>query len=78
MKIQGKAEESKTTEKDENTAEKYTVKEYHKASFEKAYKLSNEVDAERINAKYENGILDIEIPKKSKEEEKTVRNINIG
>jgi HSP20 family protein len=77
LKIHGKVEESKTDEKDEGTAEKYSVKEYHKASFEKAYKLSNEVDADRINAKYENGILDIEIPKKSKEE-KTVRSINVG
>jgi HSP20 family protein len=77
LKIQGKVEDSKT-ENNENTTEKYSVKEYHKASFEKAYKLSNEVDAERINAKYESGILDIEIPKKSKEETKTVRSINVG
>jgi len=57
-----------STEKKEekNEVEKnYTRKEFSYSAFERSFTLPQDVvDAEKINAKYENGILLVSIPKK--------------
>lgn len=68
---------SEKTEGDENS--KFTRKEFSYSSFKRSFTLDEEsVDADNIIAKYENGILNISIPKKVKtEEEKKTKTISI-
>lgn len=71
------AEIKTQSETDENT--KYTRKEFSYQSFRKSFTLNKEnVDTENIVAKYENGILNVSIPKKVKtEEENKAKTISI-
>lgn len=64
-------------ESDENS--KFTRKEFSFSTFKRTFTLDEEsVDAENIVAKYENGILNISIPKKVKTEEvKKVKTISV-
>ena len=73
LKIEAKVEADAQEAKEEN----YTIREYQKSSFQKAYKLPNEVDVENITAKYDGGILYVQIPRKPKDAVKTLRSINI-
>lgn len=50
---------------------KYVHREFTHAAFEKQYKLPATVDAEKISARFENGILILALPKKAEEVEKT-------
>jgi|SRR5690554_1403943 len=65
----------KETEKEEKE-NRYTKREFNYTSFVRSFRLPEEVDAENITAKYEDGILQLEIPKKEIEEKK-VRKIAI-
>lgn len=65
----------KETEKEE-TENRYTKREFNYTSFVRSFRLPEEVDAEKITAKYEEGILQLEIPKREIEEKK-VRKIDI-
>jgi len=69
--------QTEKTEGDETS--KFTRKEFSYNSFKRNFTLDEEtVDAENIVAKYENGILNISIPKKVKtEEEKKAKTISI-
>lgn len=51
------------TEK-ESTEKNYTRKEYNYGSFQRSFTLPEEVNEETIDAKYENGILKVVLPKK--------------
>ena len=51
--------EHKTEEKNEN----YTRKEYNYASFCRSISLPEDIDKEKINANYQDGILNIRIPR---------------
>ncbi len=68
---------TETTENNEQT--KFTRKEFSYHSFKRSFTLDEEsVDAENIVAKYENGILNVQIPKKIKTEEvKKTKTISI-
>lgn len=56
-------QKTENTETDEKT--KFTRKEFSYSTFKRSFSLDEEtVDAENIEAKYENGILNISIPKK--------------
>ena len=46
--------------------ETYTRREYSYQSFSRSFTLPKTVDAEKISAKYENGVLSLEIPKRKK------------
>jgi len=65
----------KESEKEE-TSSRYTKREFNFTSFVRSFRLPEEVDSENISAKYEGGILQLEIPKKVVEEKK-VRSIDI-
>ncbi|MDB5227618.1 MAG: hspA [Bacteroidota bacterium] len=71
------AEVKTQNESDENT--KFTRREFSYQSFRKSFTLNKEnVDTETIVAKYENGILNVSIPKKVKtEEENKAKTISI-
>jgi HSP20 family protein len=68
---------TETTENNEQT--KFTRKEFSYHSFKRSFTLDEEsVDADNIVAKYENGILNVHIPKKVKTEEvKKAKTISI-
>ena len=58
---------------------KYTRKEFSYQSFQRSFQLSKEaVDADNIQAKYENGVLNLMIPKREEVKQKPARLINIS
>ena len=54
----------------ENKDETIIKREFHYNSFERSFQLPENVNAEKIKANYNDGILSIEIPKMEKEEKK--------
>ena len=56
-----------SSEKEENKEEKdarYTRKEYSYSSFSRSFALPEEVNQEKIEAKYQDGVLKVTLPKK--------------
>jgi HSP20 family protein len=51
-------------EKKEEKDKRYNRKEYSYSSFERSFTLPDEVNKEKIDAKYEDGVLKIVLPKK--------------
>jgi HSP20 family protein len=54
-------------EKEENKEQKeakFTRKEYNYSSFSRSFTLPDEVNKEKINARYEDGVLNLSLPKK--------------
>lgn len=69
----------KKEEKEEKDDKKYTRKEFHYASFKRTFRLpENIVEDEKINAKYEDGILKLFVPKKEEAKPQPARTIKIG
>ncbi len=67
------------TEHEEKDNDKYTRKEFSYQSFQRSFQLSREaVDADKIQAKYENGVLHLTIPKREEVKQKPTRLINIS
>jgi HSP20 family protein len=60
---------AETKEEKEEKDTKYTRKEYNYSSFSRSFTLPSEVNKEKIEAKYDNGVLTLALPKK--EEAKT-------
>ncbi len=50
---------------EEKDGKKVVFREYTVQSFERSFHLSNDVDSNKIEASYENGILNVTIPKKA-------------
>ncbi len=69
-----------TEKKTENTEknEKYTRKEFSYSSFLRSFTLPDVVDAEKINASYDNGIMTLVLPKKEEAKPKAPREIKVG
>lgn len=55
---------SEKEEKKEEKEARYTRKEYSYSSFERSFTLPDEVNKEKIEARYENGLLKLVLPKK--------------
>ena len=69
----------KREEQEQKEGEKYTRKEFNYHSFQRSFQLSKEaVDADNIQAKYENGVLHLTIPKREEIKQKPSRLINIS
>ena len=69
--------ERKTETEEKNEKEGFLRKERSEMSFYRSFTLPSHVDSENIEAKYEDGILSVHIPKKQPEEEpKTKVEIN--
>ncbi|MFH0761810.1 MAG: Hsp20/alpha crystallin family protein [Bacteroidota bacterium] len=77
LTISSEKEEKKEDKKEEKN-ERYTRKEFVKQSFNRSYHLSEWVDSENIQARYENGILSVEIPKRDEAKAKPSRQIEIS
>ncbi len=61
---------------DSNT--NYTRKEFNFSTFQRSFTLPDAVDIDNIKAEYQNGILNIEIPKKEEAKAKSAREIEIS
>ncbi|WP_147676875.1 Hsp20/alpha crystallin family protein [Algibacter pacificus] len=70
-----------STEKKETHEQKednYTRKEFGYASFKRTFTLPETVDDEKITANYQDGILNIFLPKKEEAKQKPARSIKIS
>jgi HSP20 family protein len=66
-------------EHEEKDREKYNRREFSYQSFQRSFQLSREaVDADNIQARYENGVLRLTIPKREEVKQKPARLINIS
>ena len=66
-------------EEENKQDEKWTRKEFSYQTFQRSFQLSREaVDADNIQAKYENGVLHLTIPKREEVKQKPSRLINIS
>ncbi len=69
----------KKHEHEQKENENYTRREFSYQSFQRSFQLSKEaVDADNIHAKYENGVLQLLIPKREEVKQKPSRLINIS
>ena len=75
LTIKVEKEEAKDEKKEEF---KYAHREFGAFNFEKNFKVPNSVDAENIQAKFEDGILRVVLPKKEEALEKAPVDIKIA
>ena len=69
----------KQSENEQNQDFRYTTKEFSYQSFSRTFTLQKEVvDTEKIRATYENGLLNLTIPKKEEARKKGPRRIEIS
>jgi HSP20 family protein len=64
--------------KKEQKDERYARREFCYNSFQRSFTLPELVESDKIDAKYENGILQISIPKKEEAKVKPARQISIA
>jgi HSP20 family protein len=78
VKLEGNLLNISTEKKEEKTEEtdKVIRKEFSSKSFKRSFTIDEKIDAEKIVAKYENGILILELPKKVMVQS-TAKNISI-
>ena len=65
-------------ESNEEKNEEFTRKEFGYASFRRSFVLPETVDGDKINASYEDGILNVILPKKEEAKPKPARTIKIS
>jgi HSP20 family protein len=68
----------KKENKQEVNEGKYTRKEFSFQSFDRSFKLPDTVDADKIGAKYENGVLFLELPFRDAAKAKPNRDISVN
>ncbi|MBK8520217.1 MAG: Hsp20/alpha crystallin family protein [Chitinophagaceae bacterium] len=68
---------SEKEEKKEEEDKKFTRKEYNYSSFSRSFTLPEEINREKINAKYDNGILKISLPRKEAATKLTTKKIAV-
>lgn len=69
---------SQREEENEHKEKNYTRREFGYASFKRTFTLPESVDDEKIKASYNEGILNIHLPKKEEAKQKPARSINIS
>src|SRR5215213_9139347 len=68
----------KQNQREEEEGEKYSRREFSYQSFQRSFQLQKDVvDAEKIEAKYENGVLHLLIPKKEEAKQRPPKMIEI-
>lgn len=67
----------KKAEKETKKGQRFTRREFSYQSFSRSFTLPDTVEGEKIEAKYENGLLKVIIPKKEEAKEKLPRQIEI-
>lgn len=69
---------SEKEQKEDEKSEKYTRREFAYVSFQRTFTLPTSVDAEKIGATYQDGILVVELPRKEEAKVKPNRSIDIA
>jgi len=69
---------TETKEENERKEENYTRREFGYSSFKRTFTLPESVNADKINASYNEGILSILLPKKEEAKQKPARSIKIS
>ncbi|MCK7590963.1 Hsp20/alpha crystallin family protein [Subsaxibacter sp. CAU 1640] len=69
---------SEKSEETVNEDENYTRKEFGYSSFKRTFTLPDTVESENINAKYNDGILTIHLPKREEAKEKPAKRIDVS
>jgi HSP20 family protein len=69
---------SELKEEHENKSGNYTRREFSYQSFSRLFTLPESVNADKIDAKYKDGILSILMPKKEEAKQKPAKNIKIS
>ncbi len=70
-----------SSEQEENKEEKektFTRKEYSFSSFSRTFTLPEEINKEKIEAKYEEGVLKISLPRKEEAKKLLAKHINVN
>jgi len=67
----------KKVETETKEGQQFTRQEFSYQSFRRSFTLPNTVEGEKIQAKYENGILKVAIPKREEAKPKPVKQIEI-
>ncbi|MFN6944320.1 MAG: Hsp20/alpha crystallin family protein [Cytophagaceae bacterium] len=70
------AQKEETKEEKENG--RFNRREFSYRSFVRSFSLPENVDREKIAANYKDGILNLTIPKREKEEKKSTKQINVS
>jgi HSP20 family protein len=68
----------KKTENETNEGKQFARREFSYQSFSRSFYLPNSADAEKIKARYENGILKVSIPKKEEAKPRPAKQISIS
>ncbi len=68
----------KEEEHEEKEGEQFTRREFSYQSFNRSFTLPETVESDKIKAKYENGILKVDIPKKEEAKPKPPKKISIS
>lgn len=69
-----------SSEKEENKEEKdkkFTKKEYSYSSFSRSFTLPDEVNKEKIDARYENGVLNLVLPRREEAKKAVAKQIAV-
>lgn len=69
---------SDVVENEGNQDERFARREFERASFSRRFRLSNWVDTQNITAKYEQGVLVIQIPKREEIKSKPIMDITVS
>ncbi len=72
------AAESRAEHEEKNEAGRYTRREFSYRGFSRLFTLPNTVEVDRIDARYQDGILHLAIPKKEEAKRKGLRQIAIA
>ena len=68
----------KKVENEPNHGEHFTRREFSYQSFSRSFTLPDAANGDKISAKYDNGILNVEIPKREEAKPKPMRQIAIA
>lgn len=68
----------KEEEHEENEGEQFTRREFSYQAFNRSFTLPETVESDKIKAKYDNGILKVDIPKKEEAKPKPPKKISIS
>lgn len=69
---------SEKTEENVEKEENYTRREFGYSSFKRTFTLPDTIDSEHINAKYNDGILIVHLPKREEAKEKPAKRISVS
>ncbi len=69
---------TETKEENEQNEDNYTRREFGYSSFKRTLTLPESVNEDKINASYQDGILNIHLPKKEEAKQKPARTIKIS